>query len=352
MQQLPIIPGRGAQLNPQDPFAKVGSDTTDRYHMEEGEREVRTRYVTTHAKTIVNKVDSPDVGMDYSMNPYQGCEHGCVYCYARNTHPYWGFSAGLDFEAVIMVKKNAPALLHKRLVSKKWDGSPIMMSGNTDCYQPVERKLQLTRRMLEVMERFGNPVGVVTKSQLILRDLDILKRMSEKRLLRVAISLNTLDDGFRRMLEPRAASVQKRLKTIRALTDAGISVHVLAAPIIPGLNDHEIFDLLQAVGEAGAQGASYIVARLNGDVAQIFEDWLEKYHPDRKNKVMGRIADFHGGQVNDSRFKVRMKGEGKFAESLNDQFHLAVQKFLPEPVPRDFDRSLYRQLKHPQLSLF
>jgi DNA repair photolyase len=290
--------------------------------------------------------------MGYSMNPYQGCEHGCVYCYARNTHPYWGYSAGIDFEAVILVKKNAPALLHKRLVSKKWDGSPIMMSGNTDCYQPVERKMQLTRRMLEVMERFGNPVGLVTKSQLILRDLDILERLAAKRLVRAAISLNTLDEDFRRVLEPRAASVESRLKTIRSLRAAGIPVHVLAAPIIPGLNDHEVFDLVKAAGEAGANGASYIVARLNGDVARIFEDWLEKYYPERRDKVMGRIAEVHGGQVNDSRFNLRMKGEGKYADHLSDQFRLARKKFLPEEEDIGFDRHLYSQLKQPQLSLF
>ena len=187
---------------------------------------------------------------------------------------------------------------------------------------------------------------------MILRDLDVLCRLSEKRLLRVAISLNTLDDGFRRMLEPRTASVENRLKTIAKLGEAGIPVHVLAAPVIPGLNDHEVFDLVKAIGEAGARGASYIVARLNGDVACIFADWLEKYYPDRKEKVMGRIAEFHGGQVNDSRFGVRMKGEGKFAESLNAQFHLAVKKFLPEQEPVVFDRGLYKKLKHPQLSLF
>jgi DNA repair photolyase len=353
MHQLPIyVKGRGAQINPSDPFSKTISDSSHKYYVDPGDPAIRSKYLVTHAKTLINKVDAPDIGMDYSMNPYQGCEHGCVYCYARNTHPYWGYSAGLDFESIIMVKKNAPALLSQKLRSKNWKGEPIMMSGNTDCYQPIEKKLKITRRMLEVIEQFHHPVGLVTKSQLILRDIDIIKRLADKRLIKVAISLNTLDDGLRQKLEPRAASVQSRLKTIQKLIEENIPVSVLMAPIIPGLNDHEVFDMVKKFSEMGVRDTYYIVIRLNGDVEEIFKDWLKKNYPDRVDKVMNKIADFHGGKVSDSRYTIRMKGEGTLAENLNAQFHLAKRKYMPPSEELKFDTSLYEQYKNPQLKMF
>lgn len=286
------------------------------------------------------------------MNPYQGCEHGCVYCYARNTHRYWGYSAGLDFESIILVKRNAPELLGKALRSKRWQGDPIMLSGNTDCYQPVEKKLGITRRILQVLWEKRHPVGIITKNQLILRDLDILKNMAKHDLVKVSVSLNSLQEDLRQKLEPRTASYARRVETIRTLADAGIPVNVMVAPVIPGLNSHEMFDILECVAEAGARDAHYIVVRLNGDVAAIFEDWLRKTFPDRADKVMSQIAECHGGQVGDSRFKVRMKGEGRIAEILNSQFHLAKRKFFPGRSMPEYNTSLFQQYRDPQLSLF
>ncbi len=353
MQHLPkYIKGRGAQVNPQDPFAKNIHDTTYKYFVDPDDAEIRTKYLETHPKTIVNKVESPDVGMEYSLNPYQGCEHGCVYCYARNTHPYWGYSAGLDFESVILVKKNAPKLLSAKLRSKSWEGSPIMFSGNTDCYQPIEKKLKITRRLLQIMNQYHHPTGIVTKSQMILRDLDIIKEMSDRRLMKVAISLNTLQEDLRLKLEPRTASIKNRLKTIKALVDAGVPVTVLIAPIIPGLNDHEFFEMLETLHGLGVKSASYIMVRLNGDVAEIFADWVQKNFPDRAEKVLNRIAEVHGGKLNDSRFGTRMSGEGNYAESIRNQFHLAKRKFMKEEPKVEYDFTQYQRFKNPQMSLF
>jgi DNA repair photolyase len=296
-------------------------------------------------------VESPDIGLEYSMNPYQGCEHGCVYCYARNTHPYWGYSAGLDFESKILVKRDAPQLLVKKLSSPSWVAAPIMLSGNTDCYQPVEAKLKITRQMLEVLERFHHPVGIITKSALILRDLDIISRLAEKSLTSVAISINTLDESLRRQLEPRTASIARRLQVIEELSKAGVHVHAMLAPVIPGLNDHEMMDLMEAVSKAGAKNAGYIVVRLNGDVGPIFMDWVKKKYKDRAHRIINRILDAHGGQLNDSRMGIRMKGEGKYAEMIAAHFKLAKRRFLPDIVPFEYDLTLFEKARRPQTSL-
>jgi len=275
-----------------------------------------------------------------------------VYCYARNTHPYWGYSAGLDFESVIMVKKNAPKLLRKKFSSKNWVGDPVMFSGNTDCYQPIEKKLQITRQLLHIFLEFKNPVGLITKNKLLLRDLDIIAELNANQLLRVAVSLNTLNDDLRSKLEPRASSVQTRLELIGRLSDMGIPVTVMVAPVIPGLNDSEVFSLVKKVSELGARNANYIMVRLNGDVKAIFEDWLEKTFPDRKQKVMNFIAASHGGKHNDSRFGTRMRGEGQYVDMIDAQFKLAKQKFLAGREIPEFNRELFRQHKNPQLSLW
>ncbi|HJW27909.1 MAG TPA: PA0069 family radical SAM protein, partial [Saprospiraceae bacterium] len=255
--------GRGAQFNTDNPFAAHRKAKHPDLTFSAPTNEVETEYLETHAKTIINKVESPDIGLEYSMNPYQGCEHGCVYCYARNTHPYWGYSAGVDFESKILIKREAPQLLAKKLASPKWVPSPIMLSGNTDCYQPIEAKLKITRQILEILERFQHPVGIITKSALILRDIDIISRMAEKRLVSVAVSINTLDESLRRQLEPRTTTLQRRLQVIEEMSKAGVHVHAMLAPIIPGLNDHEIMDLMEAVSKAGAKNAGYIIVRLN-----------------------------------------------------------------------------------------
>jgi len=344
--------GRGAQINTDNPFSKYTAAKHPDLTFSKPADEVQTEYLETHAKTIINKVDSPDIGLDYSMNPYQGCEHGCVYCYARNTHPYWGYSAGVDFESKILVKRDAPQLLAKKLSSPKWAVAPIMLSGNTDCYQPIEAKLRITRQLLEVLEKFHHPVGIITKSALILRDIDIISRLAQKQLVSVAISINTLDESLRRQLEPRTASTPRRLQVIEALSQAGVHVHAMLAPVIPGLNDHEMMDLMGAVAQAGAKDAGYITVRLNGDVGPIFTDWVRKKYTDRADKILNRIMDIHGGQINDSRSGIRMTGEGKYAEMISAQFQLALRRHLPDHHSFTYDLTQFEKARKPQTSLF
>jgi DNA repair photolyase len=343
--QHKLIKGLGAQINPSNRFDKIVRDIT---HYVKG----KTQYQNVYPKTIVNKVNSPDVGMDYSLNPYQGCEHGCVYCYARPTHNYWGYSAGTDFERKILVKRNAPKLLSEFLSKKKWEGHSIAMSGNTDCYQPIEKEEEITRKLLFTFERFKNPTGIVTKNSLILRDMDVLKELNKYNLIRVAISLSTLDEDIRQKLEPRTASAQKRIKVIETLAKESIPVMVLAAPIIPSINDKHIFELVKIAAESGAYCISPIVVRLNGDVRTIFENWLETTMPDRKDKVIHKIEDLHGGVTNDSRFGKRMKGEGKYSEIIKQQFEIARNKYTFADPPLSASNKYYMQLKNPQLSMF
>ena len=290
--------------------------------------------------------------MGWSMNPYQGCEHGCIYCYARNTHNYWGYSAGLDFEQKILVKEDAPRLLEEQLKKKNWQPEPIMLSGNTDCYQPIERELEITREILKVLWKYRHPVGIITKNSLILRDLDILKPMAEKQLVRTSISVTTLDESLRRQLEPRTASVHSRLKTIQTLAENGIPVNVMLAPIIPGLNDHEIMKMAETVAGLGAMSIAYTLVRLNGDVAELFEDWIRRNLPDRAERVLNRIRDCHSGQLNDSRFGTRMRGEGQIADIVAQQIKLARQKYFVDRVKPEYDLTLFEQARNPQLKLF
>ncbi len=294
----------------------------------------RTEAIEVKQKTIVNPVKSPDVGMDFSLNPYQGCEHGCAYCYARPTHEYWGYEAGLDFEKKILVKTNAAEVLRNTLQTKKWIVKPISLSGNTDCYQPLERKYQITRKLLEVFLEFRHPVGIITKNALILRDLDILKALASFGLVHVAISLTTLNEELRRKMEPRTASVHKRLETIQNLSHARIPVMVMMAPIIPSLNSHEILPLAKKVAEAGAKSIGYTMLRLNGPVADVFEDWLLTHLPDRKERILNQVRSTHGGNLSDSRFGARMKGEGEVAAMVKRQFNLARKKYgLDQKLP-------------------
>ncbi len=341
------IKGRGAQINPANRFHEHYDDCPpDRSDV------VQTQYIEVYPKTILNKVDSPDIGMAYSLNPYQGCEHGCVYCYARNTHNYWGYSAGIDFEQKILVKKNSAQLLENKIRHKNWEPIPIMLSGNTDCYQPIEKELGITREILEVLWKYRHPVGVITKNELILRDLDILKKMAEHRLVKASISLTTLDEQVRRFLEPRTASVKRRLHTIKTLADNGIPVNVMLAPIIPGLTDHEIIDMARVVSELGARSIAYTMVRLNGDVAEIFEDWVHKSFPDRAERILNRIRDCHGGQLNDSRFGTRMSGEGRIAEIIRQQIQLARKLYFEGKTKPEYDLELHYQFKDVQLKLF
>lgn len=340
------IKGRGAQINPANRFEQQVRDSNP------DNPEARTQYIKVHPKTILNRVESPDIGMGWSMNPYQGCEHGCIYCYARNTHNYWGYSAGLDFERKILVKEDAPRLLEEQLRKKNWKPEPIMLSGNTDCYQPIERELEITREILKVLWKYRHPVGLITKNSLVLRDLDILKPMAENRLVRTSISLTTLDEPLRRQLEPRTASVQSRLKTIQTLAENGIPVNVMLAPIIPGLNSHEILPMAETVAGLGALSIAYTLVRLNGDVGEIFEDWIRKNLPGRADKVLNQIRECHSGQLHDSRFGTRMRGEGQVADMVAQQFRLARQKFFADKIKPEYDLSLFEAFRNPQLKLF
>ena len=321
--------GRGSQVNTANPFLKHQYVAE---HIEGIDEEMlsnsKTEFFEEYPKKIVNKVDSPDIGLAYSMNPYQGCEHGCVYCYARNVHQYWGYSAGLDFERKIIVKPEAPELLDKQLSSTRWQVKPIMLSGNTDCYQPAERKYKLTRRMLEVLLKHRHPVGIITKNALILRDLDVLQELAKYQLVHVMVSITSLDETLRTVMEPRTVTYKNRLRVIEELTKAGIPAGVMNAPLIPGLNSMDIPSVIKAAAEHGAVDAGYTIVRLNGAVHDIFRDWLFKNFPDRGDKVWHQIMECHGGQVNDSRYGVRMHGEGKTAESIRALFKMAVKKYM------------------------
>lgn len=321
--------GRGARHNPHNRFLHRHSVREHPEGLDVGPEEPgKTEVFIEHPKTIVNKVLSPDIGLDYSLNPYQGCEHGCVYCYARPTHEYWGWSSGTDFEQKIIVKKNAPRLLEDFFRKPNLEVTPIMLAGNTDIYQPLERKYRITRGLLEVFAKYRYPVGLITKNALVTRDLDVLQELDESGLVHVSISVTTLDEKVRQVMEPRTASVYKRLQTIETLSNAGIPVRVMVAPIIPGLTDHEIPAILRAVSDAGAIEASYIVVRLNGTIGEIFMNWVRQEFPHRADKILSQVAAVHGGKINDSRFGTRMKGEGTLAKIIGDLFRTAKRKYM------------------------
>ncbi len=345
--------GRGAQYNPKNRFLKGEYVHDHPEAIDDWEKEERkTEYIYDDSKTLVNKVTSPDVGMLYSANPYQGCEHGCIYCYARNSHEYWGYSAGIDFESRIVVKKNAPMLLRKFFENKNWEPAVISLSGNTDCYQPIERQMRITRKLLEICLEYRNPVGILTKNALVLRDLDIIQELGKLNLVRVFSSITSLDENLRRVLEPRTASYRSRLKMIETFSKAGIPTGIMNAPLIPGLNDMHMPEVLKAASEAGAKWAGYTVVRLNGAFGDIFKDWLYKAYPERADKVWNQICACHGGSVNDSRWGNRIVGDGKFAELIKDQFKLYTRKYGLNQTEMEWNTSDFRRLKQRQLPLF
>jgi len=351
------IKGRGAQQNTHNRFFQHVYETRDdflefcRIEGEEADNN-KTQYIPIFPKTIVNKVTSPDIGMTFSMNPYQGCEHGCIYCYARNTHEYWGYSAGLDFERKILIKKDAPTLLEAKLKSKKWQAKTIVLSGNTDCYQPAEKKFEITRACLEVFLKYKHPVGIITKNALVLRDLPILKELTKDQLVGVNISVTSLSEKTRRILEPRTTTIKKRLETIRVLSENNIPVNAMLAPIIPGINSHEILKLAKAVSENGALSCAFTVVRLNGAIGQIFTDWIHKTLPDRAEKVLHQIESCHGGTLNDSRFGIRTRGEGKIATQIHDLVRLARHRYFKDKVFPKLNTELHEQYKDGQMRLF
>ena len=343
--------GRGAQIKTVNKFLKAQYVEE---HVEGLDEPLLTAPTTQifyeNAKKVVNKVESPDLHGMYSLNPYQGCEHGCIYCYARNTHEYWGFSAGLDFESKIIVKQNAPALLEKFLIHPDWHATPIMVSGNTDCYQPLERKLEITRKLLMIFAKYRHPVGMISKNSLVTRDIDILTDLAKDNLVQIHISITTLNEDLRRVMEPRTASAKKRLMTVETLSKAGIPVGIMNAPIIPGLNHHEIPAVIKAAADHGALGAGMTMVRLNGSIGKIFEDWLRKNFPDRFEKVWHQISEVHGGHVNDSTFGRRMTGEGNYAEAVHQLFRSAKKKYFAGRSMPPLDLTKFR--KGGNLNLF
>lgn len=351
------IKGRGAQHNTHNKFLQHRKEMLDDFlnycELEnESADNNKTSYLEIFPKTILNKVTSPDIGFTYSMNPYQGCEHGCIYCYARNTHEYWGYSAGLDFERKILYKANAPELLEKKLRSRNWEAQNIMFSGNTDCYQPIEKKLEITRKMLEVLLKLKHPVSMITKNSLILRDLDILKEMASMNLVRVSMSITSLLEETRRVVEPRTATIKKRLEIVRILSENGIPVNIMMAPIIPSINSHEIIPLVKKVSELGALSIGYTIVRLNGAIGEIFTNWVRKTYPDRADKILHQIEDCHNGTLNDSRYGSRMRGEGKIAEQIKTQFTIARNLYLKEKHFPPLDFTKFDKHQTNQMSLF
>src|SRR5438128_921388 len=347
-QSHAAIRGRGASWSPANRFEKLHVDLTDVDVVEaacETEETPRrpTQYFRDGTKSIITRNSSPDVGFETSLNPYRGCEHGCIYCYARPTHEYLGFSAGLDFESKIMVKTSASELLRTELESPRWQPQTLVLSGVTDPYQPIERKLRITRGCLEVLAKFRNPVAIITKNRLVARDVDLLHDLAAHNAVAVNISVTSLDSNLQRVLEPRTSSPQARLDAVRQLRSAGIPTGVMVAPIIPGLTDHEVPKILDACARAGAQFAAYTIVRLPWAVAPLFEQWLEEHFPDRKEKVLGRIRHLRGNRLNNSQWHTRMTGEGIFAEQIASLFkvgcHRAGIRERPKLSCESFKRS-------------
>lgn len=341
-ESAPYIAGRGAQFNTKNKFEK---NETTREHAEGIDDWENTNsptlYLEQEAKSIVNKVESADVGMMYSMNPYAGCEHGCIYCYARNVHEYWGYSAGLDFERKIIVKKNAPQLLRKFLMHPKWDATPIMLSGNTDCYQPAEQTYRLTREMLKVCNEFNQPVGILTKNSWIIKDKDVLQEMAKKNIVSAMVSITSFNEDLRRVMEPRTTTAKQKLKVIQELSTAGVRMGIMMGPMIPGLNEHEMQRIMKAARDHGATFTAYTFIRLNGAIKFLFHDWLYKNFPDRADKVWHLIEQSHDGKVNDSRWGVRMRGEGSIAQMVAQQYQKYGKLYGMNAEEWSLDRSRF-----------
>ena len=344
---------RGTELSPTNRFERITLEPDPDSDLDPAEERPRaTQYLRDLSVTVVSRNDSPDIPFRVSLNPYRGCEHGCAYCYARPTHEYLGFSAGLDFESRILVKERAPELLRDELASPKWEPQWMALSGVTDAYQPIERRLQLTRRCLEVLEAFRNPVGIVTKNALVARDVDILSRMAGYQAASVAVSVTTLDPDLRRVLEPRTSPIAARLEAIRILTDAGVPVGVMVAPIIPAVNDHEIPAVLAAAKAAGAVWAAFVMLRLPFGLKEIFTDWVERSFPDRREKILNQVLGMRSGRLNDPSFGTRMTGQGIQAEQIQQLFEVSRRKVgLAEHGPR-LSAESFRRPGGRQMDLF
>lgn len=351
MAELENPKGRGTGENPANRFERI--DYVLDEDVDPAERPApRTQFFKDSSRSAIVYNDSPDTPFRAGLNPYRGCEHGCVYCYARPYHEYLGFSAGLDFESRIMVKEDLPALLKKELSSPRWEPQVIAMSGVTDCYQPIERKLGLTRKCLEVLAEFRNPVGIITKNHLVSRDVDLLKELASHRAAVACLSITTLDPELARAMEPRASHPEKRLEAIRVLSAAGVPVSVNVAPVVPGLTDHELPAIIAAAAKAGATMAGYQLVRLPHGVKDLFADWLKRKHPLRREKVLNQIRSVRHGQLNVSTMGERMKGAGPIAEQVSAMFKLACRKAGLATRWANLSADAFRVPPGPQLTLF
>jgi len=358
-QPKPLFTGRGATTSPPNRFESVHSQTDyEQLAVDDellaDERKVKTAFLPDNSKTLIRENDSPDVSFRYSINPYRGCEHGCVYCYARPSHETLGMNAGLDFESKILVKHDAVELLRKELNQPKWQPESITISGVTDCYQPAERKFKLTRGILEVMLEARQPVTLITKNSLLLRDLDILAPLAKSNLIAAALSITTLDADLARTMEPRTATPQAKLRAIRELSAAGVPIRVMIAPLVPGLTDHELPQIMQAVKEAGAQGVGYVMLRLPFAVSPLFIDWLRTHRSLQAEKVEGLIRGVRGGKLYVSNWGERMRGGGPYADGIKASFDLFAKKFgLDKPwTPLDCSQFKPPRLPGGQMRLF
>ena len=353
-QTVPLK-GRGASFNPPNRFQELHFESLEDEGPLEDDREmsrIQTKFYVDDSRTAFAKNDSPDLGFAYSINPYRGCEHGCIYCYARPSHEYLGFSSGIDFETKIMVKLGAPKLLAEAFNAKTWKPQLVALSGNTDCYQPIERKLELTRQCLQIFLDFRNPVSIITKNALVQRDVDILKDMAGLNTVSVTVSLTTLDNHLARTMEPRTSSPVKRLETVEVLSKIGIRAGVLVAPVIPGLNDEEIPSLLRAAASSGAQYAGFTMLRLPYAIKELFQEWLKSNLPERASKILSRIRDVRGGKLNDSTFGKRMRGEGHLAKSIQQLFRASHRKYFDESSKFTLSNEHFRRPRDLQLGIF
>ena len=326
------LAGRGTDNNPANRYEQIYIEPDDGEAADAGAPP--TIFCRDTSRSILAENDSPDIDFSFSLNPYRGCEHGCIYCYARPSHEYLSFSAGLDFERRILVKPDAGELLRRTFMSPRWQPQTVALSGNTDCYQPVEQRLQLTRRCLEVFSEFVNPVSVTTKSALVTRDIDLLCELAKHGAAHVAVSVTTLDGALARRMEPRAAQPERRLEAVHSLSAAGIPTAVLIAPVVPGLNDEEIPRILKAAAAAGARSASWTLVRLPQPVDQLFADWLAEDFPERRERVLGRIRECRDGHLNDTCFGRRLRGQGPYAEHISALFEAAARRHaLDQPLP-------------------
>ena len=364
------VKGRGAGLNPGNRYESTRLHVLGEHldlilverslELEEGcennaseGRQVITHVYADHSRSILNPVDSPDIGFNWSINPYRGCEHGCIYCYARPFHEMLGFSCGMDFETKIMAKLKAAKMLRKELARPRWQAQMIAMSGVTDCFQPIEAKLKITRACLEVLAHCRQPVGIVTKNRLVLRDLDLLQELAKHRAVCVAVSVTTLDPKLARIMEPRASSPVDRLKTIEKLHQAGVPVLAMVAPVIPAINDREIPKILEAVAAVGAQSASYVLLRLPHQVQDLYIDWLKRYFPDRADHALSLLRQCRHGQLYDPAFGRRMKGSGQIARQIRQIFHTFKRRYhLHRPMPAMSNTAFRRPTTDGQMSLF